>query len=171
MSNLLPRDAEKAIWRMYLGRFILAGSLVAIISAALATFALLPMYVALHSDKSGAPELSSGEKRAATQQERSEIAHAQSLVTTLSPFLSAPSTVSVAIETALTLRPKGVYVDRIRYVSGEIMLVGEASTREGISAYRQALQSNSYFTTVSVPIGDLAGTQGGRFSVTLTGTF
>lgn len=172
MSNLLPRGAQKALWRMYVGRFILAGSLVAIVSALLAAFALLPMYLALHVGNTGsALPSSSGEKRPEAQNERIEIARAQSLMTILSPFLSATSTLSSAVEIALSLRPKGVFVDHIRYVSGEIMIVGAASTREGVSAYRQTLQSNSYFKTVSIPIGDLAGTQGGRFSVTLTGTF
>ncbi len=156
---------------MYRTRFILVGSLVALISAVLSAFALLPMYLALHAGDTTDSTLSSADKRSATQTERNDIARAQSLTTTLSPFFSATSTLSTAIDAALALRPKGVFVDHIRYASGEIMLVGGSNTREGISAYRQALQSNSYFKTASIPIGDLAGTQGGQFSVTLTGAF
>lgn len=157
---------------MYLTRFILAGSLVAIASALLATFALLPTYLVLHTvGDTTASTPSVDRKRSEIQSERAEITRAQSLITALSPFVSSTTTVSGAIGTALALRPKGVSVDLIRYVSKEIIIVGSASTRDGINAYRQTLQSDPHFKTVSVPVGDLAGTQGGRFSVTLTGEF
>jgi hypothetical protein len=51
------------------------------------------------------------------------------------------------------------------------MIVGFSLARDAINVYRQALQADPHFKTVSVPVGDLAGTQGGRFSVTLSGDF
>ncbi len=170
---MLPREAQKAIWRMYLARFVLAGSCVAIAVAMLSGLALLPMYLALHSaDEAASASLQA--KNSEIQNERAEIARAQSLITTLSPYASSSSTLSEAIEAALALRPKGVFVDHITYSSGDssaIVLVGSAATRDGINTYRQALQPDMRFKTVSVPVGDLAGSQGGRFSVTLTGKF
>ncbi len=170
---MLPREAQNAIWRMYLVRFVLAGSCVAIAVALLSGLALLPMYLALHSDDE-AVSASLQAKNSEIQNERAEIARAQSLITTLSPYASSSSTLSEALEAALALRPKGVFVDRITYSSGEssaIVLVGSAATRDGINTYRQILQSDLRFKTVSVPVGDLAGSKEGRFSVTLTGKF
>ena len=158
---------------MYRARFIVAGSCVAIVAALFAGLALLPMYLALHSAEDLAAQSLPG-KVSVTQDERQQIIRVQSLISTLGPFVFATTTPSEAIETALALRPKGVLVDHVQYSSGipgEIMLVGSASTREGINTYRQALQSDPHFKTVSVPVGDLAGAKGGRFSVTLRGEF
>ena len=65
-------------------------------------------------------------------------------------------------------------VDQITYTAGSpssLMLVGSADTTGGISAYRAALAADAAFASVSVPVGALVGTEGGRFSVTLSGTF
>jgi hypothetical protein len=51
------------------------------------------------------------------------------------------------------------------------MIVGFSPARDAVNLYRQALQADARFKTVSVPVGDLAGTQGGKFSVTLLGDF
>ena len=69
-----------------------------------------------------------------------------------SPFVSSTTTVSGAIGTALALRPKGSLLtldmsrrDYNRWFS---------QYRDGINAYRQTLQSDPHFKTVSVPVGD-----------------
>ena len=172
MSNVLPHDAQKAVRKMYISRFILAGSLVAIVCAVLGMFSLLPVYLVLHStNQVVVPEPSSAVNTADTQHDRAEIARIQSLLTTFSSLAVATTTLSEAVATALSLRPTGVVVDHVQYVSGEITIVGSAGTRERINAYRQALQSNPHFKAVSVPLGDLTRAQGGRFTATLAGKF
>ncbi len=54
---------------------------------------------------------------------------------------------------------------------GEIVVAGRAPGRAEINGYAAALRADPRFGTVSVPIGDLAGAQEGRFSITLAGTF
>lgn len=157
---------------MYRARFVVAGSCVAIVSAFLAGLALLPVYLALHSGEAASASLPG--KISETQSERMEVARTQTLISTLSPYVFATTTLSDAIGAALALRPKGVIVDHVMYSSGTtggLLLDGSAATREGINAYRQALQADPRFETVSVPVGDLAGAKGGQFSVTLTGKF
>lgn len=158
---------------MYRARFLVAGSFVAITTALLTALAFLPMYLALHAAKEPVVPASLG-KSGEIQKERTEVARAQSLVTALSPFVASTTQPSEVVGIALALRPKGISVDHVSYasgVTGEIMIVGFSLAREAINVYRQALQADAHFKTVSVPVGDLAGTQGGRFSVTLTGDF
>ncbi len=173
MSNILPRDTQRDVWRMYRARFIVTGSLIAIVTAFFAGIALLPMYLALHaSDES--LSASSQSKNDRGQGDRAEVGRAQLLISALAPMVTSTTSPSQAIGIALRLRPKGVVVDRILYSSGtskEIVITGDSATREGIHAYQQALQSDRHFKNATVPISDLAGTKSGEFSVTLTGAF
>ena len=174
MSNLLPREAQRTVWRTYRARFVAAGSLVALGTAFLSGIALLPMYVALHTNDTPSTASSREIKTSEVQAARADVLRAQSLLTTLAPYALASTTPSDVIAVALKLRPKGISIDHIGYTmgaQGELMIVGLAPTREAINLYRQALQADPHFKGVSIPIGDLAGTQGGRFSVTLLGDF
>ena len=172
MSNVLPQESQRTIWRNYRARFILMGSLVTLSVAALSSLALLPSYLALHSDQ-GSSFTSISTATSSGQGDREAITSAQSLLVTLSPHISATTTPTAAVQYALALRPKGATVNHIVYSSGDvgtIMLVGLAS-REVISAYRTALSGDPHFKSASVPIGDLAGAQDGGFSITLSGDF
>ncbi len=173
MSNLLPDDAKKEIWSMYRARFTVAGSYIAILAALLCALSLLPSYLALHAD-AGAGATSSTSSNKATDTDHAAIVAVQSIVASLSPIVAATTSPAAAIAEALSLRPSGITVDHITYSGGDpgtIMLVGSAATREAINGYRQALSADPHFKSVSVPVGDLAGAPGGRFSLTLSGTF
>ena len=173
MSNLLPREAQKARWSMYRARFIIAGSLVALAVAALCALALLPSYLALHpglstGDASSAPE------KVADAKDREAIRRIQSLLGVLSPLVAATTTPTSAITQALSLRPLTVKINHIVYTRGSegtIMLVGSSAAREAINGYRQALAADPLFKTVSIPVGDLTGAPGGQFSLSLSGDF
>lgn len=173
MSNILSLEAQKEIWKAYRARFIVAGSWVAIATAALAALALLPMYIGLHSGQLTA-RTPLQQKSAETKNERAEVTRTLSLISALAPYISATTSPTELIMSALSLRPQGVVVDHVVYSSGakgEMRLYGSSGTRDGINAYRQALQSNPLFKTATVPVNNLVGAQGGQFSVTLTGTF
>jgi len=170
MSTVLPQEARRAVWRMYRARFIIAGSMVAILAALISAIALVPSYLALTVDAGGTPAANAAAS-ASQQQDRDTIIQTQSLLSTLAPIVSATTTPTGITSEALALRPSGVSVDHISYESGTIVLQGSATTREAIDAYRQALDADADFTGVSVPVGDLAGAPGGSFSITLTGNF
>lgn len=168
MTNVLPPEAEKELWRMYRARFLIAGSTVALLAALLSALSLLPSYLALHADAESASEQM---ERVSSAQDQEDIRRAQAIVTTFAPFVEATTTPSGALTRALSLRPSGVTVDRISYVPGSLVLSGASKTREGVGAYRKSLSADPLFSAVTVPVGDLAGAQGGRFSITLTGGF
>ncbi len=159
---------------MYRVRFAIAGSFVALSAAGLCALALLPSYLALHAGDV-AHSASSTPQGAANEADRAAIQSIQTMLKSLAP-LTATSTPTAAIARALSLRPSGIVVDHITYStsaagSSMIMLVGSTATREAINAYKQALSADSRWKNVSVPIGDLTGDPGARFSITLSGAF
>lgn len=173
MSNVIPEDALRKIGAVYRARSITAASLVALTAAALCAAALLPSYLALYeSDRSVPTRPFSGAK--SEQQIRDELSHAQSIVSVLLPLVSATTTPVQAAQAALSARPASIRIDRITYTGGEggaLLIGGKGASRESINAYRKALDDDPHFTSVSVPVGDLAGTEDGRFSITLSGNF
>ena len=172
MSNILPHEAKSRVWRMYRMRFAIVGSLVGLLVAGFSALSLLPSYLALHAadtDRSA----SSTPQRVANETDRAAILSIQTMLKALSPVI-ATSTPTSAIIQALSLRPSGITVDHITYSAGKpgtILLAGSAATREAINGYRQLLSGDSHWKTVSVPVGDLTGEPGARFSITLSGAF
>jgi hypothetical protein len=171
MSNVLPQEVQRAVWSTYRARFIIAGSLVVIIAAALAALALLPSFLALRSVP--VPSVNAA-PTAPNASDRDQINRTQSLLAELTPLVSATTSPVDIVSRALALRPSGVTVDHITYTSGHpsvIMLVGSAAAPSEIDAFRAALAAEPRFTSVSVPVNDLVGAGGGRFSITISGNF
>ena len=173
MTNVLPQQARKGVWRTYRARFILTGSLVAIATALLSLAALSPSYFILQADESGAASQNKTDADTASA-DRTAILETQSLITALTPLVSATTSRAQIISTALSLRPVGMSINHITLTSGKpgtMILTGSATTISAINTYRKTLEGDQTFSSVSVPVGDLAGTQNGQFSITLTGNF
>ncbi len=168
MSNVLPPEAKRHLWSEYRARFILVGSLLAILTALLGILALLPTYLTLHSEVT--MQEGSGLDDASRAQDRLTMGETQSLIALLAPSVTATTTPANVIARILELRPKGVLVDHITYSGGTFLLAGSSGVRDGVGLYRTALDAEPIFTTVSVPVGDLVGASG-RFSMTITGQF
>ena len=173
MSNILPKDARLAVRSMYRARFIVAGSFVALFVAGLCALALLPSYLAIHAaDIRDVPASSS--TKTASDADRASVSSIRTMLESLSPVLTATTTPSVVITKILSLRPPTIRIDHLTYSGGNpgtIVVTGSAATREAINGYRQVLSSDPFFKTVSVPVGDLTGAPGARFSLTLTNAF
>lgn len=157
---------------MYRARFVIVGSLVALAAASLSALSLLPSYLALHA---AAPVNmpSSTAKAAGSEADRAALASIRAMVETLSPLI-ATTTPTAAITRALSVRPSAVSIDHITYSAGNpgmIILAGTAATREALGGYRQTLSADSLWKTVFVPIGDLTGEPGARFSISLSGNY
>jgi len=156
---------------MYRTRFIIAGALVLLFAAVFSALALAPSYVVLSLQNETNPPAQSG--TAASQDDRTAIAHTQALITALSPLIATTSA-STLIAQALGARPAGVAIDHITATAGTpgtIILSGSAAQIDAISTYQSALLADKQFSNVSVPVGDLAGTADGTFSITLSANF
>lgn len=173
MSNILPKDARLAVRSMYRARFIVAGSFVVLFVAGLCALALLPSYLAIHAADIQNVATSTSAKTA-SDADRAMVSSVRTMLESLSPVLTATTTPSVLISKILSVRPPAIRIDHLTYSGGDpgtIVVTGSAATREAINGYRQALSSEPLFKTVSVPVGDLTGAPGARFSLTLTGAF
>lgn len=168
MTNLLPLEAEKAMWRTYRSRFVIVGSLVLLALSGLALCSLIPGYIAIRLAAPAAIEMPRAERDGSD--DPVSIRRTQALIETMAPLLSPTSSPSVALREALKEKPRGVTVDRVSYSTGRIVLSGEG-TRENIDAYRNVLVANKTFSAVSVPVSALVGRDGARYSLTLTGEF
>jgi hypothetical protein len=171
MSNVLPQEVRKRVWRMYCARFLIAASLILIAVAAFAALALMPSYLALHMGYNTPAQESPAD--ASRTSDRDAIVHAQALLSTLSPVLSATTTTAL-IADALVSRPATLRVYHITTTAGHpgsIILSGVADSIEAVSRYQSVLRADTHFRHVSVPVGDLAGTANGQFSITLSADF
>ncbi|MDP2648665.1 MAG: hypothetical protein U1D26_01180 [Patescibacteria group bacterium] len=173
MSNVVPQDAKKRLGRIYRARLIISGSLIVIAVATLSALALLPSFLALGTT-SATQEHS---QASSSKEDLSAIARTQSLLNTLSPFVTSVTSTTTPhgiVSLALGLKGSGVHIDHITYASGQqntLTLAGTADAPSDIAEYRRALEETPPFTSVDVPLGDLVGAKGGRFSMTLKGDF
>ena len=174
MANLLPAEFQKKTWGAERSRFLIVGSLVAITAAVMCALALAPAAVVLSF---AAPSLERNAEEAlispAVQKADSITLQEAQTFLLLRPALTYAASSSEAIEQAIFDRPKGILVDHINYQSGSpstLIISGASAGRETLNAYRRALEDDQNFSSVSVPVSDLVGS-GGRFTVTLKGTF
>jgi hypothetical protein len=172
MSNLLPEKQQQNVRSEYRARFILSGSYLAISAALFTALTLLPSFGVLFISR---PEtLAQATQAQQGKTDSGDITRAQSLISQVTPIVSASSTITAAILGALSEKPSGVHIDNIVYNSGvaaTIAIAGSADSRALTDNYRTKLQTNPIFTSVKLPVGDLLGAQSGRFTITLAGHF
>jgi len=177
MANVLPAGAQKEMWRFYRARFLFVAALALLASAAVTLLALLPAYVVLRIEEKTLSEnvpLVTLPASVQDKSDRANISRAQALVVRLSPVASSTTASLDALNAAIGVRPSGIVLQSLSYTAGQqgtIVISGEAPGGAAINAYRIALSADTRFKTVSVPISDLARTQRGRFTITLTGAF
>ncbi|OGG57919.1 hypothetical protein A2853_03250 [Candidatus Kaiserbacteria bacterium RIFCSPHIGHO2_01_FULL_55_17] len=173
MTNLLSPQALREAQHFHRDRFILVGSVVSILCSTIALLALAPAYITVRTGDvvgtsvSPSPTLSGNT-------DREDLARARTLLVELQPLVSSTSSVLTTFDVALGARPSGITVSKIRYARGEpatIVIEGASRSREDINTYRTTLASDTRFSSVSVPIGALAGIEDGHFTMTLTSTF
>jgi len=171
MTNILPVDAQKKVWRMYRSRFVIALAIVSLILSAVATLALVPSYLVVLIAAPPVTEVSILQD-AVVVDYTAVLARAQGLVQALLPMVNSTTSPSEIITSALIHRPQGVMIEHVSYVSGKTgqITIAGSGNRDSISEYRDILSKNSYFTSVSVPVGALVS-QEGRFTISLSGNF
>ncbi|MBI2612950.1 PilN domain-containing protein [Candidatus Kaiserbacteria bacterium] len=173
MANLLPPQSIRAAQGFYRSRFVFTGSLVTIVCGAIALLALLPVYAMVRGAPTEAiPE--SATQALPESSDREDLARTRLMLKELQPIASSTVSVLSILEEIFVARPMGTTITSISFTrgeDGEIVLGGTSPSRDDINAYRETLAKSPRFTSVTVPIGVLAGTVGSRFTITLKGTF
>lgn len=150
-------------------RFVLTTALVLLLGATIATASLIPAFISVRLAIQGLPESTPLSQTAQEDQEKNT--RALALVAALSPITNATSTPSEALTAALTAKPAGVSITSMTYSAGKLVLAGGSGNRQAVNAYREALEADATFSSVTVPVAALVGSQDGRFTITLTGAF
>lgn len=179
MSNVLPEKSLRAVWNRFRDRMVLTGALVFFGVAVLSGLALLPAYIVLQVEQKSLAQQDILDSAMSNlnprdKAEQNDIVRAQSFLARITPFISATSSTTKIIETALALRPKGVRINGVSITDQnrrKITVEGVAPGREEINRYRETLLTSGHFNSVSIPVGTLVGVEGGKFTITLTSAY
>lgn len=177
MSTILPEYARAMIRVFYRQRLFAALGFVFLASAVITFLLIVPSYVIAIAPL---PQVDDG--IASDAQSMAQELHRTDQVTTAVEAVATSTPVFDALVEALSLRPDSISITGVQYVRGmpdkkqivppsTLILSGKASGRQAIDAYIAALQKNSHFKSVSVPLGTLVGAEGGVVTITLTGSF
>ncbi|MBI2610602.1 hypothetical protein HYW60_01545 [Candidatus Kaiserbacteria bacterium] len=170
MANLLSPRELKQVRSYFRARFLGTGSLVAIVCGVVALLSLLPVYAIVGAPREGS---SPTPGVLSESEDREELARARLILRDIAPVASTTSSLDMLGE-ILSVRPAGTVITSMSFKRGEegmIVLSGTSKSRDDINAYREILSRDARFSSVTVPIGALAGTAGSRFTLTITGTF
>lgn len=172
MSNLLPIPAQREVTRLHRARLAFVTSVLLASTAVVAGIILLPSHLIIEKRQASLEaSMALLKAPAANRTDRDLLDRVQVRANVLEPLLASTSTPSETITAALSLRPAGVLIDHISYITGKntsVLLSGEAKAIDQVSVYQRALAGSGQFVGVSVPVGALAGVDDGRFRVTIT---
>lgn len=174
MANLLPKEALRSVRKLHKARFVFVGSLVASTCGVFALLTLIPTYILVSIEHPMTSTTSDGEIALPASTDRDDLVRAQIMAKELQPFASSTASALPILAAILDVRPAGTIITSIRFARGNphsIIINGEAPSRDEINEYRAILTRDARYENVSVPIGVLAGSEDGRFSITITGSF
>jgi hypothetical protein len=175
MTNLLPQQSLGRARSFYRGHFILTGSLILTACGLFSLLALVPAYTILRAGHIPAEASGASPSQARIDEsERQSLDETRIVLLELKPVASSTVSFVGVLGDVLNVRPSGIAITNIIYTPGDpgtIVLSGTSASRDATSKYRTTLLDDPRFTSVSVPIGALAGVEGGHFTVTLTGAF
>lgn len=140
-----------------------------IVLALLALVALVPSYLYLVHNR---PILDPAAKASADVRaaERTEAFKIQAQIGVLQSMAASTSVMDIVLQ-AIDGKPTGIVIDHISFKSdagqNTIVLAGSGLSRENINAFRKELEGKGIYRSVSVPVGDLIGSSGNQFTVTL----
>jgi Tfp pilus assembly protein PilN len=169
MANVLPPEEKKRVLREVRSRFVLTFAMTLLIGATVASLCLVPALISVRLATNSIPQ--DAELSQTVRDDQAKHARAFALVSALNPVVLATTTPSASVAAALAAKPAGVSVTGINYSKGRLLLNGVSRDRQAVNDYREALEADTRFSSVSVPVAALVGTQDGRFTITLSGQF
>lgn len=174
MSNFIPLSTEHAMARAHIARVCAAAGLMMLACALAAGIALVPAYISLRAEQGALTK----QKEVFTENipslqanpDRTHIARTQALITTFNP-IGGGVRVAEALQQVIGELSADIALTRITYdaQAENLVLFGEATKREHLSAYRDALRTVHVGTNVSIPLEELAGVGKGTFTITING--
>mgnify|MGYP003394856770 FL=1 len=171
MANVIPFEEKKALLKRQRARFVFMGGLTLLMGALVASVALAPALIAARINQASL-QVSVEQVRAEVASDQAVHVRTQGLVDALTPILTATTSPVTLLTAALSIKPPGLSITSATFSggsTGSIVLSGVSQNRQAVNAYRDALEQEGHFTSVTIPVAALVGTQEGRFTVTLSG--
>ena len=177
MFTLIPQQNKRALAKQYRIRLLIVFLFFASAVVCGGTLLLLPSYISVSFDKSikqnelnpVLAQIEAKNKQGLT----STLAQMQTSLVLIRPEDGALHDAFEAINNHLA---PGISIKSITYTRGvgapsSFSVTGTASTREKLLAFVDALKTEKIFTSVNLPISDLAKQTDTPYSISLLGTF
>ncbi len=174
MINLIPPSAQKQVKHEYWVRVVTVWMLLGGISFVLCIFFFIPTYVLIHNQldnfSSQYEEADTNNESLKSSEEAIIQANAIASLLTQSENTSSFATVIAEIENAKTgdILLFDFSVTRVGMIFTSITVSGTAPSRASLSSFRDALDSNSLFEKVELPLASLAKDKDIPFTITIT---
>jgi hypothetical protein len=177
MSNLLSSDSLN-IRRLEYANKILFGIFSVIgVSVLLGVLVLLPSYISIRVDRISIEAQNEAlfEFVSASQgsKDRDDLIDARKRIESLGKVLSILSVPTDVISAVIDRRPTGLKIHSIQFISKDgkdtTRISGTIEKRAQIQAYVTSLESDKLFSSVKVPVSQLADADEGLFVITTTG--
>lgn len=173
MANLLPNPVIRSRVMSTVVRTIAAFSVVIALAGVLATIGLVPVYLQAHISRTSVEKTIAHATTTLAEDPAKLITVAKNQMAALKPVTARTKLVSDVIQTLSEKRPDGMYFDHLAYkydpTGSQITLHGELSDPGLLETYRNALTATGIFTSVKIPVSELALTQTGSFTLEITG--
>lgn len=175
MINLIPPHARKRVVVEYWLRAVSVWALLFGITSALLTVSTIPLHVSIDSQREAyslrsEEAMDSTEKLVASQtviKQTNEVAR-------MLASSADPERFSAYINELEKLTNEDVQINEIRLertkelAVGDISVVGFATTREALAAFRTRIEANEWFESVELPFSNLAKDEDVLFSIKVT---
>lgn len=171
MANVLPSEEKATLLKRQRARFVFVGGCMFFCAALVSSIALIPALIIVRVDLASL-QSSVEQVRTEAANDLAVQANTQGLIDALNPILNATTSPSFILTTALQQKPPGISITSASFSGGSagtLVLSGISESRQSVNAYRDALEKEGHFSTVTIPVAALVGTQEGRFTVTLSG--
>ena len=178
MLNLLTDADKKTVRMLYAGRVLMGFFLVSIVVSVFGVVSLLPSYFLIESrTRAAKTQIELVERSIAVKSDEATnpiLADARRKLAELSSIVARPP-VHAFFETILAERIPSVYIRGIAYDAAEsggtIRILGVADAREPLTRFVKILAREGSFTSVDLPVSDLAANEDIGFAVSARGAF
>ena len=173
MANLLPNPVIRSRVTSTVVRTIAAFSVVIALAGVLAAIGLVPVYLQAHISRTSVEKTVAHATTTPAEDPAKIITVSKNQIAALKPVIARTKFASDVIQTLVDKRPDGMYFDHLTYKfdpkESMIVLRGELSDPSLLETYRNSLAATEFFTSVKIPVSELALTQTGSFTLEISG--
>ena len=162
MFSLLPKEQKSKLLKQYRFRLVFIIIAATIIVVGIGFFSLLPSYFVVHSEEANILTLKNNVKKSISSKSDEDL---EKTLINIKQNISAlgekeSDTVSILGE-IVKAKPEGVHINNINFINDKIStstitILGVSSDRPNLILFSKRLQENPRWSSVDLPISNLA---------------